>query len=104
SGIVVTASQKSDNSYSYNTVTVVLLTEATKLTASFLIYLREVSLSTMWSEIKTHSKVLVLYMIPALLYCLYNNLAFVNLAAFDPTTYFLLLQLRVAVTGIVFQV
>lgn len=48
--------------------------------------------------------VLVLYMVPALLYCLYNNLAFVNLAAFDPTTYFMLLQLRVVVTGIVFQV
>lgn len=48
--------------------------------------------------------VLGLYMVPALLYCLYNNLAFVNLAAFDPTTYFMLLQLRVVVTGIVFQV
>ena len=48
--------------------------------------------------------VLGLYMVPAILYCLYNNLAFVNLAAFDPTTYFMLLQLRVVVTGIVFQV
>jgi len=40
----------------------------------------------------------------AFLYCLYNNLAYTNLATFDPTTYFLLLQLRVGVTGIVFQV
>nr|XP_045622556.1 UDP-galactose transporter senju-like isoform X2 [Procambarus clarkii] len=53
---------------------------------------------------RTHLRVLGLYMVPALLYCLYNNLAFVNLAAFDPTTYFLLLQLRVVVTGISFQV
>ena len=43
-------------------------------------------------------------MVPSFLYCLYNNLAFVNLAVFDPTTYFLLLQLRVVVTGIIFQV
>jgi len=48
--------------------------------------------------------VFLLYFIPAGLYCLYNNLAYTNLLTFDPTTYFLLLQLRVVVTGIVFQV
>lgn len=40
---------------------------------------------------------------PAILYCLYNNLAFVNLSIFDPTSYFILLQLRVILTGIVYQ-
>lgn len=58
----------------------------------------------MCDEISKHSKVFLLYFVPALLYCLYNNLAFVNLAAFDPTTYYLLLQFRVVVTGIIFQV
>ncbi|CAG0892882.1 unnamed protein product [Darwinula stevensoni] len=48
--------------------------------------------------------VLLLYFVPAFLYCLYNNLAFTNLGKFDPTTYFLLLQLRVVVTGVCFQV
>ena len=48
--------------------------------------------------------VMMLYFVPASLYCMYNNLAFVNLSAFDPTTYYLLLQLRVVVTGIIFQV
>lgn len=47
--------------------------------------------------------VLFLYMVPAILYCLYNNLAFLNLSIFDPTTYFILLQLRVILTGIVYQ-
>lgn len=47
--------------------------------------------------------VLALYLVPALLYCLYNNLAYVNLAHFDPTSYYLLLQFRVAITGILFQ-
>ena len=50
------------------------------------------------------SLVLILYFIPSALYCLYNNLAFINLQSYDPTTYFLLLQLRVVVTGIIFQV
>ena len=34
---------------------------------------------------------------------MYNNLAFVNLANYDPTTYYLLLQFRVVVTGVTFQ-
>jgi len=44
------------------------------------------------------------YFVPSFLYCLYNNLTFVNLSSYDPTTYFLLLQFRVVVTGIVFQI
>lgn len=56
--------------------------------------------------IKTWFVILVFgyYLIPAVLYCLYNNLSYINLSKFDPTTYFLLLQFRVVVTGIVFQV
>lgn len=46
---------------------------------------------------------LLAYLVPASLYCLYNNLAFRNLMHFDPTTYFLLLQLRVFITGVLFQ-
>lgn len=40
-GILVTASQRSDNSYSYNTVLVVLLTEMLKLVISAGLYCRE---------------------------------------------------------------
>lgn len=40
-GIFVTASQESNNSYSYNTVTVVLLTEVLKLIVSATLYCRE---------------------------------------------------------------
>lgn len=47
---------------------------------------------------------LLFYMVPAFLYCLYNNLTFINLSNYDPTSYFLLLQLRVVVTGVVFQI
>ena len=40
-GMLVTASRKGSSSYSYNTVTVVLLTEMMKLLFSSLIYLKE---------------------------------------------------------------
>jgi drug/metabolite transporter (DMT)-like permease len=46
----------------------------------------------------------VLYIVPAFLYCLYNNLQFINLSNYDPTTYYILLQFRVVVTGLVYEV
>lgn len=45
-----------------------------------------------------------LYFIPSFLYCMYNNLSYVNLLNYDPATYFILLQLRVVITGVLFQV
>ncbi|KAI8043717.1 UDP-galactose transporter senju [Drosophila gunungcola] len=103
-GIFVTASQESNNSYGYNTVTVVLLTEVFKLIVSTCLYCRDHNLRSLVRDVHKDRNVLALYMVPAFLYCLYNNLAFVNLATFDPTTYYLLLQLRVVVTGILFQI
>ncbi|XP_053696300.1 UDP-galactose transporter senju [Sabethes cyaneus] len=103
-GILVTASQRADNSYSYNTVLVVLLTELLKLVISTTLYCRENSFKSLTVKIVEEREVLFLYFVPAFLYCLYNNLAFVNLSTFDPTTYYLLLQLRVVITGVLFQV
>lgn len=103
-GILVTATKNSHDQYDYNVTTVVMLTELFKLFASTLLYLRDHSFQTLLSEISKNRKVLFLYFVPALLYCFYNNLSFVNLAAFDPTTYNLLLQFRVVITGLSFQV
>lgn len=103
-GIFVTASQDKDNKYRYNTVTLVLLTEALKLVVSSCLYCRENTFKSLVKNVIKGSDVLALYMVPAFLYCLYNNLAFHNLSAFDPTTYYLLLQFRVVVTGVLFQI
>ncbi|GAB0095252.1 UDP-galactose transporter senju [Sergentomyia squamirostris] len=103
-GILVTASQSEDNKYSFNTVTVVLLTEILKLIVSGCLYCKDNSLKSLVNEVVAGSKVVLLYFVPAFLYCLYNNLAFVNLSKFDPTTYYLLLQFRVVITGVLFQV
>ncbi|KAK3748725.1 hypothetical protein QZH41_015671 [Actinostola sp. cb2023] len=103
-GILITASKNSNNNYAYNPTTVVLFTEMVKLLVACILQLRESGVREFLSLVKEHVKVLILYLIPAFLYCLYNNLAFVNLSAYDPTTYFLLLQFRVVVTGVIFQI
>ncbi|XP_078676175.1 UDP-galactose transporter senju-like isoform X1 [Branchiostoma floridae x Branchiostoma belcheri] len=103
-GILVTASRKADNTYPYNTVTVVMITEILKLMVATLLYVKDNSFQELLRVIVRDKKVLVLYVVPASLYCLYNNLQFVNLAVYDPTTYYLLLQFRVVTTGIVFQI
>ena len=102
-GIIVTWSQRNGH-YEYNIVMVVLMTEVLKLITSTILYCRDNSIVSLYQEISVNKKVLLLYMIPSFLYCLYNNLAFINLAAFDPTTYYVLLQFRVVITGIIFQV
>ncbi|CAK9825027.1 UDP-galactose transporter senju [Anthophora retusa] len=102
-GIIVTWSQR-DGRYEYNIVMVVLMTEVLKLLTSVILYCKDNTFSTLYQEVTDNKKVLLLYMIPSFLYCLYNNLAFINLAAFDPTTYYVLLQFRVVMTGIIFQV
>lgn len=61
-------------------------------------------ITSLLGDIRKDVVVMMLYFVPAFLYCLYNNLIFVNLSTFDPTSYYLLLQFRVVVTGILFQV
>lgn len=102
-GILVTATKTANNKYAYNTIAAVLCTELIKLVLSAGIYLRDEPFHKLVVEITSNAKVFLLYFIPATLYCFYNNLAFVNLASYDPTTYYLLLQFRVVVTGVIFQ-
>lgn len=62
------------------------------------------SIRSLATSMRQSTDLLKLYMVPSILYCVYNNLAFVNLLKFDPTTYYLLLQFRVVITGVIFQV
>eukprot|EP00439_Symbiodinium_sp_Y106_P019257 s6301_g2.t1 len=89
---------------SYNATSVVILTESVKLilaTAMFVAY--DGPLSEMLRVTCKQHRVLLKYAIPAVLYALYNNLLYVNLAAFDPGTYNVLLQLKIALTGVLYQ-
>ncbi|CAF0818319.1 unnamed protein product [Adineta ricciae] len=122
-GLLVTGSKTSSHSYNYNTIVVVLLTEVVKFVTALVIYRQTHSFNQMRRDItenqtgkfafqkrvfiyykRNKRKLLFLYFIPSALYCLYNNLAFINLSSYDPTTYFLLLQFRVVVTGVIFQI
>ncbi len=62
------------------------------------------SVSVLTNEISKSRWMMPYYMVPAFLYCLYNNLSFTNLAIFDPTSYFMFLQLRLLMTGVIYQV
>ena len=48
--------------------------------------------------------ILVLYLVPSSLYAVYNNVSFHSLAVFNPTSYFMFMQIRLLLTGLVYQV
>jgi len=103
-GILVTASRGGSKEYSYNVTSAVLFAELTKLLAAFLLFLSTgSSLHDFISCCRVHNSLIVYYLVPSVLYAIYNNLSFLSLAKFDPTTYFLLLQFRVVVTGVIYQ-
>lgn len=95
--------QENANQYAYNTKSVVLFTEVTKMVFAVGIYLKDHSVASLWRELGDNLDLLLSYLIPSILYCIYNNLTYINLAYYDPTTYYILLQLRIAVTGIIYQ-
>jgi len=103
-GMLVTASRHGGSDYSYNTVTVVLLTELLKLVLSSSVYVKDQSPASLVSGVAKNKNVLLLYFVPASLYCLYNNLSFLSLSFFNPTTYFMFMQIRLLLTGVIYQV
>ncbi|TYZ68076.1 hypothetical protein PybrP1_010018 [[Pythium] brassicae (nom. inval.)] len=54
-------------------------------------------------QVAAHRALLLRYVVPAGLYVLYDVLSYVNLRQFDAPTYFLLLQFRMVVTGVLHQ-
>lgn len=57
----------------------------------------------MLAQGQEHRGLLLLYFIPSGLYVVYDVLSYINLRAFDATTYFLLMQFRLVVTGVLHQ-
>lgn len=106
SGLLIRAAQ---NKYTngFNQIIIVLSTELLKFVICLALYhinTHQYHNAGLMSDIKRNSRLLFLYLIPALLYCFYNNLAFVNLKLFDPTTYFCLMQFRIALTAVIYQI
>ena len=89
----------------YNATSVVLLTEVVKLAMACALYLTQDGGPGLLLRSTVGSlPLLAKYAVPALLYCVYNNLVYVNLGLFDPGTYNVLMQLRIVLTGGIYQV
>uniref|UniRef100_A0A7S0HPQ6 Sugar phosphate transporter domain-containing protein n=1 Tax=Phaeocystis antarctica TaxID=33657 RepID=A0A7S0HPQ6_9EUKA len=88
----------------YNATSVVLITEAVKLVMALAFYRRyDGDTAQLVREVRGSTDLLLQYVVPALLYCVYNNLVYVNLTFFDPGTYNVLMQLRIVLTGVLYQ-
>lgn len=105
SGLLVTAVSK-QNIYGFNKTIAILLTEFLKLLICLLIHLwrSRCSIKSMCQDLQRNKQLLVLYLIPAFLYCMYNNLTFINLNLFDLPTYYCLMQFRIVLTAIIYQI
>ena len=88
----------------FNTTSVVLLTETIKLIIAVSMYAcNDGTMAQMARAARSSLPLLLKYSVPALLYCIYNNLVYVNLAVFDPGTYNVLAQVRIVFTGLLYQ-
>mmetsp|Transcript_8569 Transcript_8569/g.9509 ORF Transcript_8569/g.9509 Transcript_8569/m.9509 type:complete len:447 (-) Transcript_8569:51-1391(-) len=89
----------------FNTSSAVLLQSLLKIGISFSLFVKQGgSVHELLKLAIKHRDVFLLYMIPAFFYTVYDILAYVNLQQLDPTTYFLLLNLRLVLTGLVHQI
>ena len=105
-GLLVTGVQR-QQIQGFNPIVVVLLTEFIKLSICVGIYLLRLerhAISTLVKDVRSNGKLLLLYLVPAFLYCLYNNLTFINLELFDVSTYYCLMQFRIVLTAILYQI
>jgi len=75
---------------------VVLIQEILKLIVAFSI----IFFNKNFRKIHQEKNIAISYLIPATLYAAYNNLSIVALSLFTPSTYFLLLQFRIVVVGL----
>ncbi|OQR66179.1 CMP-sialic acid transporter 1-like [Tropilaelaps mercedesae] len=101
--VLVKASQTAGGNYPYNSTLVVTATELLKLLIATAFLLKKWDLSELRALFRRYWRVPLLYVLPSSLYCISNNLVFLNLQSFDPITYNVLLQLRIVLTGILFQ-
>ena len=100
--VLVKASQTADD-YTYNTTSVVFITEALKLLIAAALCVKTHTARRLIEITVSRWKLLLWYLIPSVLYCTSNNLVFINLRHFDPTTYNVLQQLKIVLTGLLFQ-
>lgn len=99
-GLLTTAS-KTDGEYAYNFATIPFIAEVLKAAVSGLLLQRELRsgkrVKMTWSASAS-----ALYVTPALIYLLHNNVQFLTLKYLDPATYQVLGNLKIVSTGLLF--
>lgn len=84
----------------YNVTSAVFLQDLAKLLITLVLFrCQEGDAEQLAAALRKNKQLLVLYLVPASLYALYNNLAFYALSRFDPATYFVLMQFKIVVTA-----
>ena len=114
-GLLTTASLRGKEKYSYNVATVPLLAEALKLSISFVLLKRELRLMASSSSSSSESastkvvmttqvKTVMLYPIPSLIFLLHQAVSFPALVLLDPTTFLVLGNLKIVITGVLTRI
>ena len=80
-------------------VMIVTLQELIKLLVSVILYKKE---GGSGNEFVSNMARGLVYIAPAGLYAVYNNLTFLGLSLFDPSRYFVLMQFRIVATGLLY--
>mmetsp|Transcript_7808 Transcript_7808/g.11827 ORF Transcript_7808/g.11827 Transcript_7808/m.11827 type:complete len:624 (-) Transcript_7808:34-1905(-) len=99
-----------DGEYTFNPVSVIVLTELCKFLLSFIFhcysegYGSQSSISKVFYELRSHWTQGKFFAVPALIYAVYNSLLFFNLKNFDPTAYKVLINIRILWSGLLFQI
>ncbi|KAH9420121.1 UDP-galactose transporter senju [Dermatophagoides pteronyssinus] len=83
--------------------TIVLATELLKLLLAIIIFVKDNNFESIIPELIGHLRLFLLSCIPAILYCVVNNLQFINMSHYDPVTYSVWMQCRLIATGFVYQ-
>lgn len=105
SGLLITGAHKIYPN-GFDQTILIIWTEVIKLFICVVVYLVKNggSFEILLVDIHRNRLLFALYLAPAFLYCLYNNLSYINLKLVDPTTYYCLMQFRIVLTGIIYQI
>lgn len=85
----------------YNPISAVFMQDLGKLMITGILFVStEGNIFELLKNVKQFRILFLLYLIPAGLYAIYNNLTFYALSRFDPSSYFVLMQFKIVVTAL----
>ena len=88
----------------YDPTTLLVFVCFAKLAIATVMYLRQDGgWSELWDAMRSNKGLFWKYFLPAASYVVYDNLTFINLSYADPVTYVILMQMRIAATGLMWS-